>query len=258
MVGQELPVSVLGKAAALVDVLAEWPESTAAELAELTGQPRSTVYRLLESLQLLGWVEHGSARGRFRLGMRLFRVGSTVAGRFDERRAAMPVMEQLHELTGDSIFLAVRREFEAVCIERLDGNRVQSLALRVGGSLPLHAGGVSRALLAFEPEELWSEYVRGCELDPFTPKTITSADALFANLRRIRRQGYAISDQDVTVGIAAVAAPVFDQRGRVTASLSISGVRDAVLGGERDAMVELVRDGAQRISTALGYGPEPA
>src|SRR3954471_14604767 len=201
MVGQEqLPVNVLGKAAAVVDVLAEWPESTAAELSELTGQPRSTIYRLLESLQRLGWVEHGSARGRFRLGMRLFRIGSTVAGRFDERRAAMPVMEELHEMTGDSIFLAVRRELEAVCIERLDGNRVQSLALRVGGSLPLHAGGVSRALLALEPEEMWTRYVRSCPLDPFTENTITSADELLADLRQVRQQGYVISDQDVTVG----------------------------------------------------------
>jgi DNA-binding IclR family transcriptional regulator len=257
-VGQEqLPVNVLGKTAAVVDVLAEWPESTAAELAELTGQPRSTVYRLLDSLQRLGWVEHGSARGRFRLGMRLFRIGSTVAGRFDERRAAMPVMEQLHEITGDSIFLAVRRDFEAVCIERLDGNRVQSLALRVGGALPLHAGGVSRALLAFEPEELWNEYVRACELAPFTKKTITRADTLLADLRRVRRQGYAISDQDVTVGIAAVAAPVFDQRGRVCASLSISGVREAVLGDARERLLELVQDGAGRISSALGHVTEP-
>jgi len=255
-VGQELPVNVLGKAAAVVDVLAEWPESTAAELAELTGQPRSTVYRLLESLQRLGWVEHGSARGRFRLGMRLFRIGSTVAGRFDERRAAMPVMEQLHEITGESIFLAVRRGFEAVCIERLDGKRVQSLALRVGGSLPLHAGGVSRALLAFEPEELWHEYLAAGGLDPFTGRTLTDADALLADLRRTRQRGYAISDQDVTVGIAALAAPVFDRRGRVCAALSISGVRDAVLGDSRERLAELAQDGTRRISVALGHVPE--
>jgi DNA-binding IclR family transcriptional regulator len=248
---------VLGKAAALVDVLAEWPESTAAELAELTDQPRSTVYRLLETLQRLGWVEHGSARGRFRLGMRLFRIGSTVAGRFDERRAAMPVMEQLHEITGDSIFLAVRRDWEAVCIERLDGTRVQSLALRVGGSLPLHAGGVSRALLAFEPEEMWTTYVRSCELDPFTEKTITSVDALLDDLRRVRGQGFAISDQDVTVGIGAVAVPVFDQRGQVCAALSISGARDAVLGESRRQLVELALDGSRRISGALGHVPAP-
>jgi DNA-binding IclR family transcriptional regulator len=255
-VRQELPVNVLGKAAALVDVLAEWPESTAAELAELTDQPRSTVYRLLDSLQRLGWVEHGSARGRFRLGMRLFRIGSTVAGRFDERRAAMPVMEQLHEITGDSIFLAVRRDWEAVCIERLDGNRVQSLALRVGGSLPLHAGGVSRALLAFEPEEMWSAYVRSRELDPFTANTIITASGLFENLRHVREQGYAISDQDVTVGIGAVAVPVFDHRRQVCAALSISGARDAVIGESRRRMVELAVDAAQRISQALGHVPE--
>jgi DNA-binding IclR family transcriptional regulator len=189
--------------------------------------------------------------------MRLFRIGSTVAGRFDERRAAMPVMEQLHEITGDSIFLAVRRDWEAVCIERLDGNRVQSLALRVGGSLPLHAGGVSRALLAFEPEEMWSAYVRSRELHPFTANTIGTKGALFDNLRLVREHGYAISDQDVTVGIGAVAAPVFAHRGQVCASLSISGARDAVLGEPRRQMVELALDGARRISAALGHVPEP-
>jgi DNA-binding IclR family transcriptional regulator len=169
----------------------------------------------------------------------------------------MPVMEQLHEITGDSIFLAVRRDWEAVCIERLDGNRVQSLALRVGGSLPLHAGGVSRALLAFEPEEMWTAYMRSCELAPFTRNTITSEDALLADLRSVRENGYAISDQDVTVGIGAVAVPVFDQRGAVCAALSISGPRDAVLGDSRPRMVQLALDGARRISGALGHVAQP-
>jgi DNA-binding IclR family transcriptional regulator len=99
--------------------------------------------------------------------------------------------------------------------------------------------------------------VRSRELDPFTANTIVTEETLFDNLRRVREQGYAISDQDVTVGIGAVAVPVFDQRRQVCASLSISGPRDAVLGESRRQMVELAVDGAQRISHALGHVAEP-
>jgi DNA-binding IclR family transcriptional regulator len=257
IVRQRLSVNVLGKAGAVLDALAEGRELSARELAEATGEPRSSVYRLLGDLRRLEYVEPGSERGRYRLGMKLFRLGSAVVARFDERQAAIPVMEQIHEATGDTVFLAVRRGFEAVCIERLEGERVQSLALRIGGSLPLHAGGVSRALLAFEPEELWDEYVASAELVRFTDRTLTTPDALRADLRRVRRQGYAVSDQDVTVGIAAIGAPVFDHRGRVCAAVSISGLRPAILGDDEGRIRALAVEGARRISHALGSPLEP-
>ena len=87
------------------------------------------------------------------------RLGAAVVERLDERQAALPVMERIHERVGETVFLLVRRGRNAVCIERLEGLRVQSLALRLGGSLPLHAGAGPRALLAWEPEAEWEEYV---------------------------------------------------------------------------------------------------
>ena len=152
-------VAVLGKAMALIDRIAEVGAATPAQLAELTGEPRSTVYRLLANLQQLELVEPGPRRGTFVLGLKLFRLGRTVASRFDERQAALPVMERIHDELGETMFLCVRRGYDAVCIERIDGTRVNLLALSLGGSLPLHAGGASRALLAFEPEAFWDEYL---------------------------------------------------------------------------------------------------
>src|SRR5207244_10669190 len=95
----------------------------------------------------------GSRPGTYRLGWRLLRLGSAVIARLDERQAALPVMERIHERTGETVFLCVRRGDDAVCIERLDGLRVQSLMLRLGGSLPLHLGAGPRTLLAWEPPE---------------------------------------------------------------------------------------------------------
>jgi len=248
-------VLVLAKAAALLDRLAEDGEATAGRLAELVGEPRSTVYRLLASLQSLDLVEPGSRRGTYRLGLALLRLGSAVVSRFDERQAALPVMERIHEQTGETVFLCVRRGREAVCIERLDGRRVQSLALRLGGSLPLHAGAAPRVLLAYEPRELWEEYVAAGPLEALTPNTPTSRQELYRRLEAVRKTGASVSDEDVTLGIAALGAPIFDWRGRLRAALSISGIRPAILGDDAEAMQRLVVEGAREVSQALGHAP---
>src|SRR3954452_8031661 len=245
-------VAVLGKAMALIDGLAEVGAATPAQLAELTGEPRSTVYRLLSNLQQLELVEPGPRRGTFVLGLKLLRLGRSVVSRFDEREAALPVMERIHDELGESTFLCVRRGYNAVCIERIDGTRVALLALSLGGSLPLHAGGVSRALLAFEPEEFWQAYLEHHELEALTPQTPATRTALIEELRATRARGYSISDEDVTPGVAAVGAPIFDHTGRVRASLSMGGVREHLFAN-RERAIELVCDGAAEISRTLGY-----
>jgi DNA-binding IclR family transcriptional regulator len=249
-------VAVLAKAVGLLDHLAAEGEATPARLAELTGEPRSSVYRLLASLQDLGLVEPGRRRGTYMLGLKLFQLGRTVVTRFDERQAALPVMERLHEALGETTFLCVRRGLDAVCIERIDGARVNLLALSLGGTMPLHAGSAPRALLAFEPLEAWDEYLEQRALDPPTPRAPATREALLAELRATRERGYAVSDEDVTPGVASVGAPVFDHTGAVRAALSVGGLRDAIFGNGA-GVTEQVVDGAAAISRALGYVASP-
>lgn len=249
---QDGSLLLVRKVSQLLDHLA-LGESSAAEIAEAIGEPRSSVYRLLSSLQTEGLVEPGSRRGRYRLGFKLLALGSAVVARFDERQVALPAMERLHEVTGETVFLCVPRRDEAVCIERLAGKRVQSLALRLGGSLPLHAGAAPRALLAFRPEEEWEAYIeRNTPLVRFTPSTPDTPTALRKLLRETRAQGYALSDQDVTVGVAAVGVPVFDYRGEVRAALSFSGVRESVLGPDFERWRDLLIEAGREVSRALG------
>jgi DNA-binding IclR family transcriptional regulator len=246
-------VQVVAKAAALLDHLAAERELTPAQLAELLAEPRSTVYRLLATLEALELVETTPRRTGYRLGLKLFRLGSAVVARFDERQAALPLMEQIHEETGETVFLCVLREQEAVCIERIDGQRVQSLALRLGGSLPLHAGAAPRVLLAYQPVEAWEKYFATGPLHAFTPNTPVRRSDLFRRLEDVRDLGYAVSDEDVTIGIAAIGAPIFSHQGDVRASLSLSGVRPEILGGNAEAMIERVVTAARDISRALGH-----
>jgi DNA-binding IclR family transcriptional regulator len=249
------PVRSLAKAVLLLEALAEEGEATPRRLSEALNEPRTTVYRLLTGLQALDMVESGTRAGTYRLGWRLLRLGSAVIARLDERQAALPVMERIHQRTGETVFLCVRRGDDAVCIERLDGLRVQSLVLRLGGSLPLHLGAGPRVLLAWEPREEWEAYVDRVPLEPLTERTPSTREALFEELERSIEQGYALSDEDVTPGIASLGAPVFDYSGHVRAAISVGGMRRFVLEDIREEAVELLTTGARDISAALGYEP---
>ena len=245
-------VAVLVKAMRLIDLLADRGEMTPAQIAELIDEPRSTVYRLLGTLQDLEFVDPGHARGSYRLGLKVFRLGSKVVERFDVRAAAHPVIERLHHDTGETVFLCIRREDQAVCIDRFDGLRVALLELRLGGSLPLHLGGAPRALLAFEPESAWEAYLDAAGVAQRTPASPQSRAEVIAELRNTRERGYAISDQDVTLGIASVGAPVFGHTGAVEASVSIGGLRELVLGPDSQ-ITRLVVQAARDVSHALGH-----
>lgn len=248
------PVQTLAKAATALDRVGKAGELTATQLALDIGEPRSSVYRLLAGLSAAGLIEAGSTRGTFRLGMKLFELGSRVAQRFDERQLALPVMERIHHETDQTVFLCVRRHFEAVCIERLNGKQVQTLELLLGGTLPLHVGAGPQVLLAFEDEVFRENYLRDASLARFTAKTKTVARGIRTELEAIARRGYSVSDEDVTIGIAAIGAPIFDHTGRIRASLSLSGVRPAILGDSEHDIARLVVEGAAEISQLLGFG----
>jgi DNA-binding IclR family transcriptional regulator len=251
---QDSGLRLVRKAVEALDILARDGELTPAQIAESTGEPRSSVYRLLAGLQQLGMVEAGVGRGTYRLGLHLLQLGEAVKAGFDERSLAVPIMRRLHQATGETVFLCIRRESEAVCIERLDGRRVQSLALRVGGALPLHAGAASRVLLAHAGREFWHSYIQSHagNMEQFTASTPVTAEAIIPELENTLRTGVAVSDGDVTVGIAALGVPVIDYRGAVRAALSISGVRPAILGpGAKEVRDGIVAAGHE-LSRSLG------
>ncbi len=245
---------MLGRVSAILTCLASATELTPAEVAEATNEPRSSVYRLLGNLRSIGFVEPGVRRGSYRLGLRLFSLGNAVAARFDETSAALPVMTRLQVATEQTIYLCVRQGYEGLCVARLDGRLVQFLHMRIGGLLPLHTGAAQRTLLAYQDRAFWAEYV-----DAFPSLTVhasdkaTTAADLPDLLEGIRLAGYAVSDGDTAEGIAAVGAPIFDHSGSIRASLSISGLRPAILGDHLDTNRDLIIEAAREISTTLGY-----
>ncbi len=252
--GPRSPALIL-KAGALMEALAAERIATSARLTELTGEPASSVYRMLASLVDLGWVEQITPRGAYRVGGKLLTLASELLRGLDIRKAARPILEEIHAATGETTFLCVRNGPRAVCIERIDGVRVNSTVLQLGRSLPLHVGAAPRALLAFEEKEAWDEYASIASSSEDLRRDSVSRSELYAQLEAIRDAGLAISDNTVTPGIAAIGAPIFDHYGRVAASLSVSGLRDGILAtpDEGRSVSELVEWGARELSRYLGW-----
>lgn len=245
-------LELITKVDALLTELEAGGEVSAAELAEATNEPLSSVYRLLQSLSAIGWVDRGRRRGAYRLGLKLMAIAGLVEDRLDIRECARPALQRLLDVIGVTSFLCLRRGARAVCVERLEGQAVQSLAMQLGGSLPLYAGAAPRALLAFLPNVERDEVLAdgaGLPGDPIRPSPRAVAD----DIARVQKQGYAVSDQDVTPGIAALGAPVYNHRGELAAAISISGLRTQILGADESRNVDLVLSCAGQVSAALGF-----
>jgi DNA-binding IclR family transcriptional regulator len=247
-------LELISKAGAVLDILEQHKEASAADLAAALGEPLSSVYRLLQSLTTTGWVDRGSRRGAYRLGLSLMTIGGLVEDHLDIREASLPSLRQLVDVTKETSFLCVRRGLRAVCLERIEGYAVQSLAMLLGGSLPLYAGAASRALLAFLPVAEQSAILKDTSQQLRDDPPRPDDKEIIADIARIRTAGYSVSDGDVTPGIAALGAPVFNHRGEVQGALSLSGLRAQVLNPAGvDDTIELLRLAAGKASAALGW-----
>jgi DNA-binding IclR family transcriptional regulator len=245
-------MEILSKADAIMRELEEHGELSVARLAESVGEPVSSTYRLITNLVAIGWVEAGSKRGLYRLGLYSMSVGGRLEDRISVREAALPSLKSLLEETAATSFLCVRRGSRAVCIERLEGRDVRSLALALGDSFPLYRGAAPLALLAYLPGSERDAVLAGFEAqrkaDPSTP----ARSDIKRSINKIRDNGYSLSDGDVTPGIASIGAPIFNHRGELEAAISISGLRAEVIETSVPT-IRLVQEAAANVSRSLGF-----
>lgn len=230
------------------------PEIGLSTMAKYVGLNKSTTYRLLSTLESRGYIERSPYDRSYRLGVRIFELGAYYQNQINVRRMAIPILTSLVEETHETAFLCIREEDEALCIERLEAEQeIQIFALRIGGRLPLHSGAAPRVLLSGLEKSEIEAYAKRTKLQSLTPKTISRVEDLFADVEKTRHQGYALSDEDVTLGMAAIGAPVRDYSGNIVAAISISGLLRSFDGPRRRSLAECVIKAADKISKHMGY-----
>lgn len=243
--------------ASILETLAASPDDLEPlQIAARTGLSQQTVDRVLPLLARHDYVTAGTKPGSFRLGLELFRLGTTVQHRLVLRQRSLAIMHNLAEATEETVSLFIRRGDEALCIERVEGKYVQALSMEVGNTLPLYTGAASRVLLASLPDDRVEQILSG-KLRQLTRFSEINPARLREIVAQIRRQGYAISDEDVTLGVAAISAPVYGPDAEVVGAITISGITQRLTRDRMPILVAQVMNAADRISRAMGNPNTP-
>lgn len=245
--------TVLSRAFAILDAFADGrPEQTHSSITRATGLAPATAHRILAELVDWGAVER-IGRGRYRIGLHLWRLGSLAPQGRELRDIALPYMQDLLEVTREVVHLVVLDENQALYVERLESRPGVSVVSQVGGRLPLHATGPGKVLLAHAPPVVLDQ-VLAPGLRRYARGTITDPVELRRALADIRQSGHSISRDEMTEGAASVAAPITDGSGAVIAAISVVVPSSAP---SLAPLVPPVRLAALGVSRELGRRPRP-
>lgn len=240
-------------ALSILETLGTAQELGVSELARKLGLGKSSVYRLLATLSRRGYVEKNPQSDRYRLTYRLFAVGSHAADRFGLREVVHPVMERLAAETGETVNLGVLDGTRVVNLHRVESPHLVRIRLEVGGGVPAHATALGKVLLAALGQAEAARRLSGQRLLRLTPHTIGERASLWSALRRVQAQGFAIDDEECSLGLRCVAAPILDHRGSAVAAVSVSGPSQRVPHPILSKLAGAVQAAAQEISHRLGY-----
>lgn len=223
------------------------------DISDALNISKSTSFRILNTLKYFGYVEQEFERGVYTLGHRLLSLANAVKDKLNLAKVALPFMEQLTKITGETTKLGVLRNGEAIVIARVKSSREMSITTDVGRRFPIHAGGASKMLFAHLPEEE-IERIISKGLKRYTSTTITDPEKLRSELKTILRQGFAEDNGECIEGIKAIACPIFDYHGRVVAALSIPYLPTRANDNKRKELLVQLFACARDISEALGHG----
>ncbi|MDR5700956.1 IclR family transcriptional regulator [Agromyces aerolatus] len=221
------PESVLERVLRVIEAVGAAPEAISRrEIAAVAGLPKATTNRLVA--QLIGERILQPAPTGVRLGIRLFELGSLAERQgIGLHDASLPHLEDLYEITHQTVQVGVLDDLEVVYLQKISGQRSSHLDTRIGARMPLNCTGSGKVLLAFSSPEFLDRLLAERGLTTRTPRSISDPDALRRHLAVVRQQGYAVDDEEFQLGTTSVSAPVF-QKAEVVAAVALSGPTERI------------------------------
>ena len=242
-------MGILQRSSSLIQLLAERGPLSTAEVAEEIGMPRPSVYRLADALTQSRLVE-STSDGRLRVSLRWLKLSDAARSGMREWAQARPLLDGLAGRTGLTVFLSVPQADRAICIDWSPGRALNVLALKPGRTLPLYAGAAGRVTLAYRPEPV-DDYLSAAPFPPLTERTLCTARELRADVKATRSRGYCVSDEDVTLGIGALGAPLTNADGTFLGALSLGGLVEDLRLHQAEISADLLAC-AQELSASTG------
>lgn len=233
----------------------ETSELRLTDLSDRLGMSKAQVLRIVSTLEAGGYLNRDPETKRYRLGIRLFHLGMVVRHQMDLRTIALPHLRHLAEQTGETAALFVPERLGPICIEKVQSPRATRVFAQLGSRMPWNAGTSAKVILAYLPDEERERVLAGATFKRYTDFTVTDPGRIRQILGEIRGAGYYVGVRDLNEDATGIAAPIFDDGGRVAGALGVAAPATRLADGERARFVGLVRDATRAISDQLGHHP---
>lgn len=244
-------IQSVAKAMQLLDLLAEIQQPMSlGEISQKTGWPKSTVHGLLSTMRDYSVIAQDEL-GRYMLGIRLFEYGSTLSSSWTILDVVRPFIQHISYETGQTVFLSILDRGEVITLDHAESRIGLPVHAEVGSRLPVHCTSQGKLFLAYMTEQERNLLLSRSTLVEYTRHSITTKQALFDELDKIREQGYAIENGEYKTGLRSVAAPIFDGDGRVRYAIGIIGMFRQIETQQFSQAVEIVRQTAIKITASL-------
>ena len=232
---------------------AERPSMTVSEIAHEIGLTRAAVRRFLLTLNELGYVR--ATNNRYTLTPQVLELGYSYLSALSLPDIALPRLEQLVAETGEASEASILDRDQIVYVVRVPGPAMMTISVNIGARRPAYATAMGRVMLADLPADQLEQYLAKAPLQPILPATIVDADTFREELARVRRDGYALVNQELEEGLVAVALPVRDRLGRVRAAINLSTHIGRRSVEDMRALVPALSAAARDIEAGLRFAP---
>jgi DNA-binding IclR family transcriptional regulator len=252
--GQSYSIEVLNRA---IDILSVFTPSRPAlglsEVVGLVGLPKTTVFRILNTLVERGLCDQDPDTGRYSLGFRLMQLADVRRRQFNLRDISMPVMREIRDAVGETVVLSIRAGDYRFHIDFAEGLHPMRRMADPGRQAPLYAGAAGKVFLAGMDNDEIEDYLRRTPLRSLQKNTITKKAVLMREIALIRERGFGESQSELLLGGGALAAPIKDYAGATVGVIDILTAEGHYTKRHREQCIKLLLDGVRRVSERLGY-----
>lgn len=252
-------VQSLDRAIRLLEIIAGGDGLPLTHISRQAGLPPSTVHRILATLEQRGLVRQDQDRGEWLVGVRAFQIGSAFLRNRKVAQVARPAMRELSDATNETVSVAVEEMGRAVFLTQFESHSPVRTFHRPGSNAPMHASAIGKSLLSSQGDKAIRRFLEKFGLPRLTAKTIVDPSQFELELRLVRQRGWAIDDEEHTLGMRCVGAPIYNEHGDALAAISVSGPTARMTDERLMELGPMVKRVARSISEALGgTPPEPA
>jgi IclR family transcriptional regulator, KDG regulon repressor len=247
-------IHVIDRAAQILDCFGfEHQELSVSEIGAKTNLHRSTAHRILMALEYNDLIQQNPENGKYRLGIKLFRLGHQAVSHLNLREICRPFLTRIMTETKETVHLAVLDEDQVLYLDKVEGPHALRMPSRVGRRIPTYCTSLGKAMLSCLDDQQVKNIFRNQVLRPYTANTLKTASQLLYDLRMIRKRGYSIDNEEIEIGLRCVGAPIKDYTGAMVGAISAAAPSARLSGQKIHTVGRLVVTTAEEISEKLGY-----